>query len=316
MFDRIKRAIYRPDFFRDGNFTANRGMAFYSLSVLVLAVGLSGVVITALFGVNRFFDSAEWKHQESLITRLYSSDLVLTFDDGRLLTNQSDPVSIPFPMEWRNECGYREGHCNREVIPAHLLVIDREATLSPQAFTQYDTLALANETEIGFRNPERGETRVFALSEFQTDKPIVVTDERFAYWVSQIGDIAEKGIYLVMYALPLAIYAGLWVGYLAYALLGALIVMIAAHIQGHTLRYSQAYLAALYLLPVSFLFSFLMTLSHNHIPFVFTLILFVMALLNFPKAPKLPDPVKIASTDTPVSQKLAEVDEKLVEEKK
>lgn len=317
MFDRIKRIIYRPDFFQAGGFSANRGMAFYSLAVLVLAIGLSGAAIAGLFGTARYFDSVDWQRREAALQGMYHHDLVLTLENGQLQSNHHGPVGFPIPFEWKHRPHCRKAYvdCRIEHLPRHLLVVNPRATLSPQAFTDYDTLILANESEIGFRNPERGETRVFALSQFQTDRKIVVTDERFAYWVSQIGPVAQKGIYLVMYALPLVIYAGLWVGYLAYALLGALIVMMAAHIQGHTIRYSQAYLAALYLLPVPFLFSFLMTLSQSHIPFVTTLILFVMALLNFPKTPKLPDPVKIATADASVVSKEAE-DESSDEEKK
>ncbi|TXH01054.1 MAG: hypothetical protein E6R05_06135 [Candidatus Moraniibacteriota bacterium] len=81
---------------------------------------------------------------------------------------------------------------------------------------------------------------------------------------------------------------------------------------GHTLRYGRAYLSALYLLPVPFAFSFLMSLGNYHVPFVTTLILFVMALVNFPKAPKLPEPVKIATADTPAVPKDAVVEEKPV----
>lgn len=301
MFDRIKRIVYRPDFFIERSFTASQGMAFYSLSVLVLALGLSLVAITGLFGTARYFDSHDWQRRASALEGMYHHDLVLTFENGRLSSNHHGPVGFPIPFEWKQRPQCRKAYvdCRIDGLPRHLAVIEPGAILSPQAFIDRDTLILANETEIGFRHPDRGETRVFALSEFQFDKKIVVTDEKFAYWVSQIGDVAQKGIYLVMYALPLVVYAGLWIGYLAYALLGALVVMAAAHIQGHTLRYARGYLAALYLLPVPFLFSFLMTLSHHHIPFVFTLILFVMALVNFPKAPKLPDPVKIAATDAP-----------------
>jgi hypothetical protein len=114
-----------------------------------------------------------------------------------------------------------------------------------------------------------------------------------------------------MYALPVFVYFGLWIGYLAYSLLGALVVMIAAHVNGHTLRYGRAYLATLYLLPVPFASSFLMSFGNSHIPFVTTLSLFVMALVNFPKAPKLPEPVKIATADTSATPKDAEVEVKM-----
>lgn len=317
MFERLKEIIYRPDFFRDGNLNANRGMSFYSYAVLALAVGLTMVALSGLFGVARYFDSRDWERRVAGLQGMYHHDLVLTLDNSRLTSNHHGPVGFAIPYEWkqRPHCRKAYADCRIDGLPRHLAVIEAGATISPQAFIDRDTLILANETEIGFRHPDRGETRVFALSEFQIDKRIVITDDLYSYWVGQIGSMLQKGIYLVMYALPLFIYVGLWIGYLAYALLGALVVMIAAHIQGRSLRYAQAYLATLYLLPVPFLFSFLMSLADYHVPFVFTLILFVMALLNFPRAPKLPDPVKIAA-DTPVVPKDAEVEEKPSVEKK
>lgn len=318
MFERLKKIIYRPDFFAERSFTANQGMTFYSYSILALTVGLSVVAIMGLFGLSRYFDSREWERREAGLRSMYHGDLVLTLDHGRLESNHHGPVGLSIPYEWkqRPHCRKTYTDCRIDNLPRHLLVVDSGATLSPQAFIDRDTLILANETEIGFRHPDRGETRVFALSEFQIDKKVVITDELYGYWIGMIGPTIQKGIYLVMYALPILIYLGLWIGYLAYALLGALIVMIAAHIQGHTLPYGRAYLSTLYLYPVPFAFSFLMSLSNWHIPFVFTLILFVMALVNFPKTPKLPVPVKLATADTPAAPKNVGVEENPIEEKK
>lgn len=310
MLDRIKRLFYRPEFFREGNFTADQGMTFYSLAVLALTIGLSVVAITGLFGLSRYFDSSDWERRESGLRGMYHGDLVLTLDNGRLTSNHHGPVGFQIPYDWKQRPHCRKSYvdCRIDDLPRHFAVIEPGLAISPQAFIDRDTLILANETEIGFRHPDRGETRVFALSELQIDKRIVITDDLYQHWVGLVGPTIQKGIYLIMYALPIVMYIGLWIGYLAYALLGAVIVMLAAHVQGHTLRYGRAYLSALYLLPVPFVFSFLMSLGHYHIPFLAPILLFVMALVNFPKAPKLPDPVKIASTDTSVVPKDAEVE--------
>ncbi len=316
MLDRIKRLFYRPDFFAERSYTPNQGMTFYSLAVLALTVALSAVAITGLFGLSRYFDSADWERREAGLRDMYHHDLVLTFEHGRLESNHLGPVGFAIPYDWKQRPHCRKSYtdCRIDDLPRHLLVIESGATLSPQAFIDRDTLILANETEIGFRHPDRGETRVFALSEFQIDQRIVITDDLYDHWVGLIAPTIQKGIYLVMYVLPIVLYIGLWLGYLIYSLFGAIIVMLAAYIQGHTLPYGRAYLATLYLLPVPFVFSFLMSLSHYHIPFLTTILLFVMALVNFPKAPKLPDPVKIATADAPVVPKDIEVEEKPAEE--
>lgn len=96
-----------------------------------------------------------------------------------------------------------------------------------------------------------------------------------------------------MAVLPLIMFFVLWVGYLVYSLLGALVVWLAAHLRHHRLTYGRAYLSALYLLPASFLLMLVMSVMSFRIPFLFTLVLFGMALLNFERRTKektLPGP--------------------------
>ncbi len=95
-----------------------------------------------------------------------------------------------------------------------------------------DTLVLASETEIGFHKPGRGETRIYALSEARMDKKFEVTSATVNYWVGRSGSLIQTGTLLLMYTLPLLMYFGLWIGYLVYSLLGALVVWLAAHLRG------------------------------------------------------------------------------------
>lgn len=299
MLDKIKGLFYRPDFFRRQEFTGGQAMKFYSLSILALVIGFSLLLIPAAWGVNRFFESSEWREQKGIIMDLYPDELVLTLEDGTLTTNQSGPVVIPFPAEWRDEAkrDCRRGkRCDRDELPANLLVIDPSATLSSAAFAERDTLILASATEIGFHHPNRGETRIMALSEAKHDKKLTLTSSTFDYWVGRVGGIVQTATLFLMATLPLLMYLGLWLGYLIYSLLGALVVWLAAHLRGHRLTYGRAYVSTLYLLPAPFLVNLVLTTGHHGVPFLFTGILFAMALWNFARVksdvvPPLPQPV-------------------------
>lgn len=289
MFEKIKNIFYRPEFFRRQEFTGGQALGFYSLAVLFLVLGFSFLLIPVVFGVNRFFDSATWHEQKTIIQNLYPDDLVLTFENGKLTANQAEPVVIPFPEEWR------EGGEH----PENLIVIDQEIEVSRKAIEDYDTYILANETEIGFSDTNKGKTEIIAFAKMDIDKKIEVTNSNFDYWVIERGgSIVQRAIFFLMSVLPLLMYLGLWIGYIVYSLFGALIVWLAAHIRDHKLYYGQAYASTLYLLPASFVVSLLMSAVGFHAPLLFTIVLFGMALLNFERRPKETAAVVTSSNST------------------
>ncbi len=303
MFEKIQSIFYRPEFFRRQEFTGGQALGFYSLSILFLVLGFSLLLIPVIFGVNRFFDSVTWQEQKTIIQNLYPDDLVLTFDDGKLTTNQSGPVVIPFPEEWLyvSDCTDPAQDCavKGDKWPTNLLVIDQETEVSRKAVERNDTLILANETEIGFSDTNKGKTEIIAFAKMHIDKKIEVTNSNFDYWVIERGSsIVERAILFLMSVLPLLMYLGLWIGYIVYSLFGALVVWLAAHIRDHKLHYGQAYASTLYLLPASFVVSLLMSAIAFHIPLLFTIVLFGMALLNFERQPKQTNAVPTPSNST------------------
>lgn len=303
MFESIKSIFYRPDFFRRQEFTTNQALGFYSLSILFLVLGFSLLLIPALWGVNRYFGSQAWDHQKAIVNNLYPDDLVLTFENGRLMTNQAEPVIIPFPGEWQHQSKCKQPYqdCTTADMPAHLLVIDQGTDVSRKSLTEHDTSILASESEIGFINNDRGEIRIFSLTQANFGKNINITKDQFTYWLDRGSAIVQTAMLFLMVVLPLFMYFGLWIGYIVYSLLGALIVWLAAHLRQHRLTYGQAYRSTLYLLPASFALTVVMSAMSFRIPLLFSLVLFLMALLNFEKKGNrqpepLPKPVEIIDT--------------------
>ncbi len=304
----LKSIFYRPDFFREQHFTGGASFRFYSLTLL-LVVGVTVLtLLPGFFHVVNSIRSGEWHRQQVIIERLYPAGLELTVDQNTLSTNQSAPVVIVFPDEWR-ESACSDGHqCHDAELPTNLVVIDTDAPVTPQMMADRDTLILMGEREVGVHNPDRGETRIFDLRETNFSEHLTITKTLYDRWVGMGSDFLRTLFYIGAALIPFIMYIGLWIGYLIYSLFGALVVWLAGHFRGQSLTYGRAYLSALCLLPAPFVMSFLMQWTGTHIPLAFTLVLFIAALVNFPKVEVLPAPIKIATADTPVVPKEAEVE--------
>ncbi|MGB4943152.1 MAG: DUF1189 family protein, partial [Candidatus Moraniibacteriota bacterium] len=263
--DTLKSLFYRPDFFREQRFSGGASFRFYSLTLLVVVGVTVLMLLPGFFRVVDTIRSGEWQRQQAIIERLYPDGLELTLDRDSLTTNQDGPVVIPFPSEWRALTACRE-HCEGRALslPTNLLVIDTDAPVTPQMMTDRETLILMGQHEVGLRNPERGETRIFNLREANISERVTVTKAVFDHWVGLGSDFLRTLFYIVATFIPLVMYIGLWIGYLIYSLFGALVVWLAGNIRGQSLTYARAYLSTLYLILAPFVVTLLMQLTGEH----------------------------------------------------
>jgi hypothetical protein len=311
MLERIKCIFYRPDFFRDQRFGTNQALSFYSFLMLAYVILTLFTLLPGASAIIQSMRSGEWQTQKGIVAALYPENLKLTVSQGTVSTNEAGPSVIAVPSAWK-----LAAHPEPAFPIDNLVVIDTSRPVTPATLEDAKTVVQIGQHEIGFRNPERGETRIFNLKEAKFDRSFTLTAPMFREGIERGFKALQIGFFVLLFVVPAVMYVGLWIGYLIYSLFGALVVWVVANVRGQTLRYGQAYRSALYLLAGPLALSFVMTLAGIHIPFVFTLALFGMAFVNFPKVEKLPDPVKIAATDIPVTPKDAEVEEKPGEEKK
>ncbi len=300
MLERIKALFYRPEFFREQSFTLNQALRFYSLTVLVIVALMLARHVPDAFAFVQSIRSGAWYAQQEIVQSLYPEELKLSVDDGVVSTNMAEPVVIALPDAWTSlaECGPRR--CKQNELPMNLLVIDTARPVNRADFEALDTVAILGSQEIGFHNPERGETRIFNLKEAGMKEHFTLTASLFRAGIEKGFQALQIAVVVFAFFIPGFLYVGFWIAHLVYSLFGALVVWLAATLQGHRLAYGRAYRSALYLLALPLLVNFLLTsFVPMHIPFAMTLALFIMAAVNFPKEPKLPEPVKIATTDTP-----------------
>lgn len=284
--EKMKSWFYRPTFFREQQFTLGQAMKFYSLTILVVTLLFS---LTCIPRMSRLFHSPEWSHELSIIHGLYPDDLEVTINHGALSTNSDTPVVIPIPVEWADEwmkqerCDETQCDFKNIPLPANLIVIDTQGTVSPESLRAAKTLILFSAHEVGFQNPERGEIRIYNLDRSELRDRFTLTKDVYSFWTDRLSYLIRKLLSILILFLPFLLYIGLWIGHLLYALLGTLIVWFAASIRGHHLTYGRAYLSTLYLFPTPFVAMSVMTLSSIHIPLLFAVILLLAALANFEK---------------------------------
>jgi len=294
LWQKIQRTVYRPEFFGARVFEAKKGLRFYSF-LLLFFIALK--VLFALPAMVHFYQailSDAWQEQQAVITNLFPDELVLTVKDGIFSTNVNEPYAIAVPQEWRTA---------DEATPRNFLVINTKKPIEIQDFVQAETVIIISETSFGFRNPQSNELRIFDFDKKDWIEPASLDKNQFAEFVSYTANIIWWILVIGCIALPFIVYLVLWVSYLVYLVFGALIVWGGAKWRGHQITYGDAYVAGMYLLPIPFAYEFLSSYGQGlagNIIFAFSILLFVMTLVNFRKV--APEKEK---TDTDVTMSVA-----------
>lgn len=306
MWEKMQHLVYRPDFFTQRNFKLRSGLRFYALLIL-LFVGLN--VLFAMPGTVRFFHtlfSGAWEEQVRIVKTLFPEELNITVTNGAISTNQTEPYALSFPIEWRS---------TEADMPENLLVINTTKPIETSDFARYDTAIMVSEYGFGFRNYEKGEFRIYDLREHGRGGNFSIDKAKYDMSVAKAASVLRTVLIIVIILLPFFLYGIFFVGILIYLFFGALVVWLAAKVRNWPLRYGEAYIAAMYLLPIPLLYNISFDIlpgNYHGLPFAFSFILFLMALINFPKVtPAIPE-----ATVTPVVTAESVTSPSIEEEKK
>lgn len=290
LFKKIKHIAYRPEFFKSRSFGAKGGLRCYSLLLLFF---LAAKIIIALPDEIRFFQkitSPDWQKEQTAITDLYPAELKLSVKEGVVSTNVSEPYPIAIPKEWQS---------SESDAPKNFLVIDTTKPIETDDFAAQGTFLILGKNGFGYHDPKKGEFRIYDFRDKDWKGNMEIDREQYTSFITAAAKAIQRLFVIGFFSLPFLLYAFLWVIYLLYLVFGAVIVWIGARLQGHQISYGQAYAAGLYLIAVPFLYEFLWSYGQGvtfNIPFAFTIILFIMTLLNFPKAAT---PVTVAPQSSP-----------------
>ncbi len=305
-WEKIQRLVYRPDFFAQRNFKLKSGLRFYALLILIF-VGLH--ILFAMPGTVRFFHtlfSGTWEEQVRIVKTVFPEELNITVTKGAVSTNQTEPYALPLPLEWRS---------TEADMPENLLVINTTKSIETSDFAKYDTAIIVSEYGFGFRNLEKGEFRIYDTREHGWNDTFSIDKSGYDAFITKAAHALRIALVVLIALLPFFLYGLFFVGILVYLLFGALVVWLAAKVRNWPLRYGEAYVAAMYLLPIPLLYNISFDIlpgNYHGLPFAFSFILFLMALINFPKiTPAVPE-----ATVTPVVTAESVTSPSIEEEKK
>lgn len=278
MWKKIQTVFYRPEFFAHRQFlTEKKSLRFYA--VLILAF-LGFQILFSMPGIARFFHevlSEEWQRQTNIVQRIFPEQLTVTVSDGVLSTNQSRPTVISIPIEWRSTAAD---------MPENLIVLDTAKAIETADFARHDTLIILGKDSFGIHNPQKNEFRIINTRDHDWNESFTITKEGYDAFIAKTSRALRTFLIVITILLPLFLYVLFFVGILIYLLFGAGVVWIAAKVRNWPLSYTEAYVAAIYLLPIPLAYNLLFDIlpgNQHPLPFTFSILLFLVALLHFPK---------------------------------
>lgn len=275
-FQTVKDSVYNPGFYMVLPMRPVAESVKY-FARLVFLISCILAIFPIIAGIALLSRQDKVGSVRTQIVEAFPQDLVVNVKNGEVSTNATEPYSIPQPPVLREEMmRWMKGKTTYDVN--NLLVINTRKPIELTDFQTYRTLAVLGRNEVGFYSPDRGSIEIQSLRNLSVERPI--DRESFGSFVDS-GWSAIKSILVVLMILsPFLIFIAIFVAYLIYLILGALVVWLASAIRHTRMTYGQSYQAGLHLITLPLILSFLIPFI-LHLPFVFTLALFVMALINF-----------------------------------
>lgn len=277
----FESSIYGPSFYR-AIVERRAAGAFGYFALLVLIASL-------MVSANPIADVAEFVFQSSdekgtlreEVLSIYPDELEITFRNGEISTNVSEPYFIPFPETFKDKGGEDAGY------PENLLVIDTGKPISADDFDALDTFVILGRDSVGVYQPGRKKVQIQNMENASAEY-FVLDKDRFASFVGTAEGFARWFGFALLFLIPLLIFS-LWLsGYLLYLLFGALVIWIVAKIRGAPWGYGTSYKAGLHLLTLPILYGIVSSppfIPQLYVPFLSTALLALAAAINLAPAP-------------------------------
>lgn len=276
-FKNLKNSIYSPNFYQELLAKPfSYSFKYFVLLALIISLLVSIIFLFMLIpGLKIFFDNAGGK-----MLSYYPADLKINIKNGQVSTNVSEPYFVKMPNEIKPENSNVKVNNKDMLNYENLLVIDTQNNFTVDQFTSYKTFALlTNDSVIAYdKNGNITISKIEKTVNFVLDK-------------QAIEDFINKVKPFIKFIYPIvAIFifiASMFVIMLqmAYLLFGALFVWLAAKIKGVKIGYKKSYQLALHLITILIVARVISMISgiNNITPFLFTFLLFMLALINIKK---------------------------------
>lgn len=262
-FKKILKSIYSPSYYHDlMNVKAGESIKyFFALSAtlsLISALVISGIVIP--------FVSDILANATDSVLETLPSEFVINIEEGKVITkNIVEPLFINIP----NETGIK-----------NIAVIDTITPFSVEKFKEYGANIWLSEESLWVMS-EEGEIRGMP---FDFDNQITLEKENIETGIEKVKDFS-KYVYPISFVIIFILNFIYRLGFLIYLLIGAFFVILAAKVKGADVNYSKAYQLGIHGMTLYILLDFL--LIKASIPFLCTILLFVVMLINLKKPAEL-----------------------------
>ncbi|OGZ26978.1 MAG: hypothetical protein A2365_02630 [Candidatus Nealsonbacteria bacterium RIFOXYB1_FULL_40_15] len=267
---KIIKSIYGPDYYRE---VLTKPFS-YSLKYFALFSLLISVLLTAFYSITYIPKAASFLEKAgSGIQDYYPEELEIRIEDGQASSNVKEPYFLKTPSQWKG---------GQEI--KNLLVIDTESEFSIAKFYEYGTFCLLSKNQLACLN-DNGAVEITHLREFgnlTVNKQVVNSFlDKFGSLTKFVYPAMVVGLFIGMFFLTFAVKV-------VYLLIGAFLVWLASWINKANAGYKKSYQLGFHLMTFPIIIaSLIRVISHftymPHIPFLFSILLFIFALANIRK---------------------------------
>lgn len=270
IFQKIKSSIYDPAYYRE---IPNQNFSYsikYFFSLALILAFISSVIFSIIIipKITPFFNSLG---DEFL--SYYPEELILTIKDGQASTNLRDkePYSVKFPEEIKNQAS------NPQAYAENLLVIDTKSQFTIDGFKNYKTAYLVSHDSLAYRG-RNGEITIQPLTRFPN---MTISKANVTFFIEKIRPYL-KILYFVLPILLFGFFTFIMALNLFYLLLASLLIWLFLKSRKAAIGYKKSYQLSLHVITLPMIVQALLVwLSITiGIPFLFTIVMIVMVLLN------------------------------------
>lgn len=207
------------------------------------------------------------------LAEYYPQELEILIKDGKVSTNTGEPYFIELPKEAKSEI-------DSEKVLENILVIDTKNKFSLEEFNNYKTVALLTADSFVYENQQDG----VVIKQLKDIKDFKLNSSIVNGCVNKI-----KPYFILLYPLvALAILLGVFMVLatkLIYLFFGGLVLWILFKVMNAKIGYKKSYQLGLHLLTLPVIFESIMMVIPFEIPipFLFTILLIILALINIKK---------------------------------
>lgn len=285
-FSTLTHSVYSPAFYSHLTQKSFWSSVWYLVRVTLILFLLGALII--LIPIFKNWDKIDQSVQNAL--SVYPEELVLTFQDGQMTSNQVEPYFIEsrdiVPEEWRDE--FLES--SSADFPKNLVVIDTITPFNEEQYDAYDAVIWLTKDSAYIEKENGGiESRpLSSVPDSTLDKAFV--DEKIAIWWDQMKTSLPILLVLAMVVTVIAIV----IYRMVYSLILAVGALIVGSIMKLPLDFGGSYKIALHAITLPSFLSLAIILSSKTtgfygFPFWFTLLSLLIIVINLQKGktPKL-----------------------------